>query len=162
MDERSFAYFDELRRRHFPPERNFLSAHITLFHHLPGGEIDEIAAHLKEITRRTGALDLEFAGWRSLGRGVAMNVSSPGLAAVREEIGRRWADVLTPQDKQPFRPHITIQNKVEPSVAKRLLTSLEGEPLPETGSAMGLDLWKYLGGPWKEVASFPFSPSVDL
>ena len=34
---------DALRRAHFPPERNHLDAHVTLFHHLPGAEEDAVA-----------------------------------------------------------------------------------------------------------------------
>jgi len=34
MDDDSFAWLAGLRRRHFPPERNFLPAHLTLFHRL--------------------------------------------------------------------------------------------------------------------------------
>src|ERR1700712_5017184 len=30
------ARFDRLRIAHFPPERNLIPAHITMFHHLPG------------------------------------------------------------------------------------------------------------------------------
>ncbi|WP_208644854.1 2'-5' RNA ligase family protein [Mucilaginibacter kameinonensis] len=35
LDEESQAFFDEMRKRHFPQERNFLKAHLTLFHQLP-------------------------------------------------------------------------------------------------------------------------------
>jgi hypothetical protein len=30
-----FGWLNDLRRAHFPPERNQLDAHLTLFHHLP-------------------------------------------------------------------------------------------------------------------------------
>ena len=33
---------DALRRTHFPPHRNHLDAHVTLFHHLPGAEEDTV------------------------------------------------------------------------------------------------------------------------
>ncbi|WP_204248378.1 hypothetical protein [Hymenobacter sp. PAMC 26628] len=36
LDTDSQAYFDELRRQHFPAKINYLAAHVTLFHHLPG------------------------------------------------------------------------------------------------------------------------------
>src|SRR5665213_909256 len=32
MDDASLAWLDGLRCRHFPPERNFLPAHLMLFH----------------------------------------------------------------------------------------------------------------------------------
>ena len=36
LDAPARERFDALRRRHFPPERNHLAAHLTLFHALPG------------------------------------------------------------------------------------------------------------------------------
>jgi len=35
LDEESQAFFDKQRALYFPPERNFLKAHLTLFHQLP-------------------------------------------------------------------------------------------------------------------------------
>ena len=35
MGDADFAYFDGLRRHHYPSDRNVLRAHLTLFHHLP-------------------------------------------------------------------------------------------------------------------------------
>ena len=40
--------FDRLRELHFPPERNYLSAHLTLFHKLPGKRATEISAEIRE------------------------------------------------------------------------------------------------------------------
>jgi len=62
---------DALRRAHFPPERNHLDAHVTLFHHLPGAEEAAIAEVLAEATRSEPAPSMETTGVRSLGRGVA-------------------------------------------------------------------------------------------
>ena len=47
MEPAAATYFNELRQLHFPPERNHLKAHLTLFHALP----DEpwIIADLKEL-----------------------------------------------------------------------------------------------------------------
>ncbi|WP_228763515.1 2'-5' RNA ligase family protein [Brevundimonas sp. SPF441] len=38
LDARAFAYFEALRRRHFPPHLNQIPAHLTLFHALPGDQ----------------------------------------------------------------------------------------------------------------------------
>jgi hypothetical protein len=51
MDERSQERFDRLRELHFPPERNYLSAHLTLFHKLPGERETEISTDLREVCR---------------------------------------------------------------------------------------------------------------
>lgn len=156
LDDSSFELFDALRKEHFPPERNFLRAHLTLFHHLPGEDVEEIADTLSRIAAATRPPELLFSSWRSLGRGVAMNVDSPELHRVRKQIVDSLTATLTRQDKQPFRPHITVQNKVEPEQAKTLLAELTGERLPPNGFATGLRLSKYLGGPWEEVETFDF------
>lgn len=157
IDEDAFLFFEGLRRLHFPVERNFLRAHLTLFHSLPAEELHAISDDLHQIAASTHHLGMKFTGWRSLGRGVAMNVESQGLAAVRSEIASRWAATLKPQDRQPFRPHITVQNKVEPAIAKELLEQLSGDIHPIAGTAVGLELWRYLNGPWESVAFYKFT-----
>ena len=77
VDADSFARLDSLRRRFFPPERNVLSAHLTLFHALPGGGEAEIRAALAALCGETDILPLAFSGVRSLGRGA---VGIPGRA----------------------------------------------------------------------------------
>ena len=42
LDDASFDLLDVLRRAHFPPERNFLSAHLTLFHRLSPAQIADL------------------------------------------------------------------------------------------------------------------------
>jgi hypothetical protein len=45
LDEAAQERFDRLRREHFPPERNHLAAHLTLFHRLPDDpEVDRALA----------------------------------------------------------------------------------------------------------------------
>ena len=40
------AELTRCRTRLFPPERNYLDAHVTLFHALPGDQIETIVADL--------------------------------------------------------------------------------------------------------------------
>lgn len=141
-------HFDGLRRRHFPPERNQLAAHVTLFHALPGAELSTVQADLRAVD---GEHAVTVVGLRSLGRGVAYELSSPGLAAVREELRRRWSPWLTRQDSQGWRPHVTVQNKVEPAAAAQLLAELSTGFVPWTTRSVGLRLWWYRGGPWEPV-----------
>lgn len=63
---------------------------------------------------------------------------------------------LTRQDQASFRPHITVQNKVEPDEARQLLEHLQMEFEPFSIFAEGLFLWRYLGGPWALVDRFEF------
>ena len=92
----------------------------------------------------------------SLGRGVAVRIEAPGLAELRAALAVRWDSWLTPQDRQKLRPHVTVQNKVEPAVARALHAELAAgfEPFPVRIER--LCLWRYLGGPWEALHAFPF------
>lgn len=156
MDGGSFARLDALRREHFPPERNFLPAHVTLFHHLPGDDPAGIAAALREVQAGRSRPLLRATGLRFLGKGVAYAFDAPALSELRAALAARWASRLTPQDRQPFRPHVTIQNKAAPAEARALMERLEAgfEPFGVVGES--LLLWRYLGGPWQPLGEFPF------
>jgi len=156
MDESSQEHFDRLRELHFPPERNYLRAHLTLFHKLPGEQEAEISADLREICREQGPPTLTATGLRFLGKGVAYELSSPGLASVRKDLVRRWEPWLGPQDRQGFKPHITVQNKVAPEQARALHRELQAAFSPFEVEGLGLSLWRYLGGPWEPAGTYPF------
>jgi len=156
MDEDSFEFFDSLRRKHFPPERNHLSAHITLFHHLPGEYLDEIENHLKIAASRQYEFKLQFAEVKFIGRGSIVRIESSELVSLRNKLANQWNEFLTPQDKQKFAPHVTIQNKVEEEKARRLYEVLKGSWRLRTGTAVALQLWHYKGGPWQLANEFGF------
>ena len=44
-----FGWADGLRRAHFPPERNKIPAHISLFHHLPPARLEELMRLMKTL-----------------------------------------------------------------------------------------------------------------
>ncbi len=155
LDAESFARLDVLRHAHFPPALNHLRAHLTLFHNLPGDRAAEVQDALAAAASGP-PLALAFAGLRSLGRGVAVEVTAPGLGAVRTGLAGRFRDHLTPQDAQGFRPHVTVQNKVDPAEARALKAELEAGWTSWEGRGEGLLLHRYLGGPWKLEADFPF------
>lgn len=54
---------------------------------------------------------------------------------------------LTRQDQAGFRPHITVQNKVDSVHAKALLDQLMPGFEPFDILAEGLQFWRYHGGP---------------
>ena len=149
-------YFESLRQHHFPPERNFIPAHITLFHHLPAAELPSISTQLT-ATAAIPAFPVSITGLRSLGRGVAFQLESPTLITLHARLAGTFAPWLTPQDRQGFRPHIVIQSKVDPSTARRTLAELSANFAPFATHATGLLLWRYLGGPWQPLAEFPFT-----
>ena len=156
LDAAAFAHFDELRRRHFPPERNFLRAHLTLFHALPGEEEARVAADVAEAAAARGPVTMTCARVLRLGRGTAFGLDAPDLAALRGELAARWRPLLTRQDAQWSRPHVTVQNKVAPEAAAALATALAASFTPFPVTAEGLELWRYRGGPWEAAGSFPF------
>ena len=157
MDERSQGRFDRLRELHFPPERNYLRAHLTLFHKLPGEREAEISAGLREVCRDREPITLSATGLRFLGRGVAYELSSPGLEALRRDLARRWEPWLGAQDRQGFKQHVTVQNKVSPEQARALHQELQATFTPFEVAGLGLSLWRYLGGPWESAATHLFS-----
>lgn len=156
LDPAAQQRFDDLRRAHFPPERNHLAAHVTLFHALAGEQVRQVRADLSDVAAATCAYDLDVVRVRSLGRGVAYDLRSPQLARLRGELAQRWAPWLTRQDAAPHRPHVTVQNKVQPEQARALLTELQGAFVPYAFRALGLGLWRYLGGPWEPLGTCRF------
>jgi 2'-5' RNA ligase len=151
------GWMDGLRHRYFPPERNLLDAHLTLFHHLPPSAADELKRRLMQMTRGVRAPAARASGLTSLGRGVAIRIESPRLTAIRDELAEAFRGLLTPQDAGGWRPHVTIQNKVAPSVAKLLLASLGKEFQPKTVEIAGLATWYYRGGPWESLSRHMFA-----
>jgi 2'-5' RNA ligase len=156
MDESSQEHFDRLRELHFPPERNYLNAHLTLFHKLPGEREAEISAELREVCRDQDPLVLAVTNLRFLGRGVAYELSSPELMTLRRRLAKRWQSWLGAQDRQGFKPHITVQNKVPSEQARALHEQLQASFSPFEVESLGLSLWRYLGGPWEKTDTYPF------
>ncbi|MGY1640013.1 2'-5' RNA ligase family protein [Geodermatophilus sp. SYSU D00703] len=129
--------FDRLRAAHFPPERNHLAAHVTLFHALPGERVDTVAAGLAAAATRP-PFAIAVTGLRLLGRGVAYTLESAELDALRDRLVAAWEPWLTRQDRQRFAPHVTVQNKIEPPVARALRDRLAVQSTPEPVPARGL------------------------
>ena len=157
LDGASFARLDDLRRRHYPPERNRVPAHLTLFHALPGASLPAVKRDLAAICAARRPFDLRASGWTSLDRGVALAFSSPELLALRRELAFEWRDHLTAQDSARIAPHVTVQNKVAPREADALLRELQAGLRPFAARAEGLLLWRYLGGPWDLVRRYRFA-----
>lgn len=155
LDAQDFAWLDALRRRHFPPERNQLGAHLTIFHALPPSAEAEARHRLSQLAGR-GAPRAMVAGLMDLGGGVAFRIVSDELDALRAELREAMLGLLSAQDSQGWRPHVTIQNKVAPKVARALLAELEQGFRPRPLAIAGLSLHRYLGGPWQRLGLYPF------
>ena len=154
LDPESQARFDRLRQKYFPPERNLIAAHVTLFHTLPNAAW--AVERLAEIAENQPPFSVAVTGVRSLGKGVAYRLASPALLHLHGDLARAFQSELTPQDTQRFQPHVVVQNKVTPAAARALLVTLEAQFAPWTVQARGLDLWHYLGGPWEHAQTFLF------
>lgn len=155
LDAASADLFERQRRAYFPPTLNKIPAHLTLFHALPGDRLDEIMGAVAQAARRP-PFQVAVAGLMPLGRGVAYRLDSPALVALRAGLAHRFADWLTRQDRERFRPHITVQNKVAPHEARATQDELERTFAPFESTAEGLQLWFYQGGPWAPVAAVAF------
>lgn len=150
-----FAWLDRLRRKHFPPERNQISAHLTIFHALPPSSETEVRTELTRLARGP-APKARIDGLMDLGGGVAFRVVSGELDHLRRDLGDCFRGLLTAQDAGGWRPHITVQNKVQNSISRALLAHLQQEFRPRSLLISGLGLHRYLGGPWETVATFSF------
>ncbi len=156
LDPTSFSYFNHLRQQYFPSERNYLSAHVTLFHALPGEQEASLRQTIEQVCSQTPVLCLSFPKLRFLGQGVAVEVHCPELLQCHRQLAQRWQGWLTRQDQQGYRPHITIQNKTAAPQARQLYDQLSQDWRSLSGYGEGLLLWRYRGGPWEWVQEFSF------
>lgn len=160
FDEATFSRFDGERRRHFPEALNHIPAHATLFHHLPGDRERGVLEAITALARPLPAPEVAVTGLRFTGRGVAYVLHSEALETFRGRLAREFEPWLTAQDRQGWRPHVTVQNKVSPETARALHASLEAGFAPFRFTSPGLMLWRYLGGPWERVARIPFGENA--
>ena len=149
------AWFDGLRRRHYPAERNQLSAHLTMFHALPPSLEGEARRRLAfaASARQPRAT---VAGVMDLGGGVALRVVSEDLDRIRDDLSEAFHGMLGAQDEGGWRPHITVQNKVSNREARALVEELEASFRARPLGIRGLGLHRYLGGPWETLQTWPF------
>ncbi|WP_233543086.1 2'-5' RNA ligase family protein [Sphingomonas edaphi] len=155
LGDADFAWLNGLRIKHFPPERNQLPAHLTMFHALPPSVEDEAKHELSRHASGTRPQAL-VAGLMNLGGGVAYRIVSDELESIRNEIAAHFHGMLTAQDAAGWRPHVTVQNKVSNRIALTLLADLERDFRPRPLVLTGLSLHRYLGGPWEPIAQYPF------
>ena len=156
LDPHTFEQINALRQQHFPPQRNLIPAHVTLFHALPGAHEREISQTLETLCTQTAKIPVSLPALCSLGGGVAISLEAPALLQLQQTLAQRWSDWLTRQDSQSYRPHITIQNKVSAEEAKQTYAELNERWQTIQGYGEGLLLWHYLKGPWQLAREFSF------
>jgi hypothetical protein len=150
-----FAWADALRRAHYPPERNRLGAHVTLFHGLPPsaqGEVSRLLARLAEYSPP----DARIVGLMDLGRGTAFAVDSPGMVALHAEMALILRGLIQQKDTRPLRLHITVQNKVSRSAALALQADLAEDICARSFHFRGLGLSQWRDDLWRLVRLYTF------
>lgn len=155
LGDADFAWLDALRRKHYPPERNRVPAHLTLFRALPPSAEAEVRRSLARAAQRA-APEARTSGMIDLGEGVALRVSSPGLEQVRDELAGEFHGLLSAQDRGPWIAHVTIQNKAEARAARVLLRQMREEFEPRAVKIRGLQLVRYADGGWEPLAAWRF------
>lgn len=91
-----------------------------------------------------------------LGRGTAFRVESEALEDIRAELADAFRGLLIPQDRAPWNPHITVQNKVEAREARQLQDELRATFVPGPLVIRGLASWRYCDGPWEPIKTHIF------
>ena len=155
LGKSDFAALDSLRRRHYPPERNRVPAHLTLFRALPPSAEAEVRRTLSRAAS-TRSPPAAISAVMDLDSGVALKVRSDGLEAIRHELAQQFHGLLTSQDRGPWVAHVTIQNKAEPRKARALLSQLRASFEPRPLAIAGLELIRYVEGEWEPLASYRF------
>ena len=149
------AWADGLRRAHYPPERNQLRAHVTLFHALPPWVEAEARMLLADLAAAPPP-EAIVSRVLDLGRGTALAIDCPEMLELRDRIADRFHGLLTAQDSHRIRLHVTVQNKVSPSISKALQRELAHDFRPRPFRFHGLALHAYEGGPWRPIRAFAF------
>jgi 2'-5' RNA ligase len=147
LDRPARERFEAERTALFPRGRTEVGAHVTLFHALPGRLRHDVEAELGRLAASL-PFPVDITGLVALGRGVAYRLAAPQAQVLHRRLQDRWRTYLTRQDAQTLGLHVTVQNKVEPDVAKATLERLRSTFEPGRTRAVGLELWRYDGGPW--------------
>jgi hypothetical protein len=149
------GWLQQLRRTHYPAELNRVPAHLTLFRQLPPSLEAELSRRLG-LAAAAPPPRAAVTGMIDLGEGTALRVESEDLAAIRADLADAFQGLLTPQDLTPFRPHVTIQNKVDPRDARALQQQLRASFAPRPLAIRALASWRYRDGPWEPLKVHAF------
>ena len=155
------AWADGLRRAHFPPARNWLKAHVTLFHSFAPSLKEELPRFLAAMAGEFAPPKAEVTGLMDLGSGTAIALRAPALLTVRGRIADHFWDMLTKQDQGGKKLHITIQNKVTPEAARALQAELGPVVQSRKFAFTGLGLHRYCNPHWEAVGVWPFRGKVS-
>lgn len=150
------SWADRLRRAHYPPERNQLVAHVTLFHALPPSLLGEARTLLAALAAEVAPIAAWIEGVMDLTTGTAFAIHSPAMLDLRAQMAEMFHGMLSAQDQGVPRLHVTVQNKVLRAQSRALQQELEAQFVPRSFAFAGLELHYYRGGPWEAAGRWTF------
>lgn len=154
LDPASTGFFNRMRQQHYPAHANEVDAHLSLFYRLPADE-PGIIASLDTMAAQPSFI-LQVNEVQRYANGIAYTLMSGELQALHASLQAQWEQWLIPRDRQPLRPHITIMNQVTAFKAQQAHEALNAAFLPFEVTARGVQLWRYLKGPWKLEKTYRF------
>jgi hypothetical protein len=161
VEKNAQAYLENLRKQHFPPEVNYISARLSVFHALPRTMIEQVDSVLTTRTAQHRLIESQVTGVKSLGRGVAFVIPCGELEA---PAGRTSGGVERRSDAGGSEQVETSRHDPEQGDS-RSRESFAGHVGVEVRTrhitVRGLDLWHYNGGPWELARSYQFTGSQD-
>ncbi len=156
LDAKSFEHFDELRERYYPKERNLVPAHVIMFHALPTNHEPRIRDIVIHWCDRTPVLAGKVTRPRKLSEGVAFEIEATELTLLQFKLKEAFGGWCTAQDRLPFKPQVTIANRVPPAEARLLFETMQLRHQPFEVRFEGIEIWRYTGGPWQPVERIDF------
>lgn len=150
------AWADRLRKAHYPPERNQLAAHVTLFHALPPSLLAEARTVLAALAGEVAPIAAQIDGVMDLTTGTAFAIHSPAMLNLRAHLADLFHGMLSAQDQGVPRLHVTVQNKVLRAASIALQQQLAADFAPRSFAFAGLELHHYRGGPWEAAGRWTF------
>ncbi|KAL8807136.1 MAG: hypothetical protein Q9200_004791 [Gallowayella weberi] len=130
-----------LRNKYFPTNINKLFAHVTLFRALPGSKLPAIQVAIKRLVRQTSTFPISTGEPFLMSYGVGLDANVEPAKEIFETLRKQWSGFLSIQDRS-FKPHYTIQNYVDQSVAEETLAEVRNSFGGSAGTVQGLLLWE--------------------
>lgn len=126
LDKATQSFLTDLRTKHFPSNRNYLAAHVTLFHAIPAHRYAELDGHLQQLCNDQAGWEVFVGEPSRMGqRGVMVTVRDRPhgtIERIHQDL-QYWLkstakdkekDGLTEQDSRRLgKAHVTILNKAE-------------------------------------------------
>ncbi|SMR48784.1 unnamed protein product [Zymoseptoria tritici ST99CH_1A5] len=161
-----------LREKFFPPERNTVRAHLTLFNALPESKLDSsVVPLLKEVAAEMGPFKIRVKRPYKMAGGFLVNLSPkdgpPPMNKLVDRLRNTWKEegFLSDQDAAKRSVHYTLMNKVtDKQKVDEAYAEFTSTWNGDEGIVDGLELWKYAKGRWYWAQRFDFTgaPYIDM